>query len=242
MIDYYDGQITDLLPSSYTEEASVQALSLALREGTRLLYRYCQNVYLYCSIDTMSDTMLDYLAKELRTQYYSDEFDIELKRSLVRNTMMWYMHAGTPAAVEELVSIVFGEGTVEEWWEFDGEPYWFRIFTDVTLDETNVSYFSEMVKRVKNTRSHLDAIGVHREVEMPFYSGAAVYGFPHTAVIDGYNVNYEIDQTVYTNTGAVSLYKPAAIMDDLKYESEVNQTITAATALDSTYKQIIKED
>ncbi len=213
MIDYYDGQITDLLPSSYTEEASVQALSLALREGTRLLYRYCQNVYLYCSIDTMSDTMLDYLAKELRTQYYSDEFDIELKRSLVRNTIMWYMHAGTPAAVEELVSIVFGDGDVQEWWEFDGEPYWFRIFTDTTLDESNIAYFSEMVKRVKNTRSHLDAIGAHREVELTFYAGCGLFSYSRSAVIDGYDVNEQTVQTVYGAVGGASVYRPQPVTE-----------------------------
>ena len=40
--------------------------------------------------------------------------ELEVKRGLVRNTLIWYMTSGTPAAVEELVAIVFGEGEVAE--------------------------------------------------------------------------------------------------------------------------------
>ncbi len=217
MIDYYDGQLTDLLPANFKNEPVIQAYSAALQAGTRLINKYAQNVYVYCSIDTAPEEILDYLAVELRTQYYSEDLDIESKRALIRNTLLWYMTAGTPAAVEELVEIVFGHGEVQEWFEYGGEPYWFKIITDTPLGEDNVAYFSEMVKRVKNTRSHLGSISTYREAELNFYSGIEGHSrYKPPAVIDGYKVNYEIEQAVFTGTETRGSHKPAPIKEDLR--------------------------
>ncbi|MCD8204482.1 MAG: phage tail protein I [Coprobacillus sp.] len=208
MIDYYDGQLTDLLPGNVKNDPVIQAYSAALQCGTRLIYHYAQTVYIYCSIDTAPEEILDYLAVELRTQYYSEDLDIETKRSLVRNTLLWYMTAGTPAAVEELVEIVFGYGEVQEWFEYDGEPYWFKIVTDTPLGEDNVAYFSEMVKRVKNTRSHLGSISVHREADLDFYAGVGGHSSYHPAAVrDGYKVTEETDQTINVGMASMSKYK-----------------------------------
>lgn len=206
MINFYDGQITDLLPCNITEDAAVQAISYAVREGTRLLYDYTQLCYVYCSIDTMPDKILDLMAVELRTQYYSDSLDLETKRALVRNTLIWYMTAGTPAAVEELVAAVFGEGEVVEWFEYGGEPYWFKIVTNALLTEDMVTYFSEMIRRVKNTRSHIGAIEIHRTTELEFYAGVGGLSmYKPAAIIDGYKVGREATQDIYAGAASETI-------------------------------------
>jgi len=169
MISYYDGQMTDILPSILKDDPSVQALSYALREGTRLLYRYSRRLYLYSRIDEQPEEVLDLLAAELRTQYYRDDMDIMTKRQLVKNTLIWYMTAGTPEAVEELAENVFGSGKVEEWFEYGGKPYCFRIATDAHMDEARMSEFCAMIARVKNTRSHLDALEFERDLAQDLY-------------------------------------------------------------------------
>lgn len=166
MINYYDGQIADVLPRNLMKDPAAQAFSFAIREGTRLLHKYTQLCYVYCSIETAPDKVLDLLAKELRTQYYSDAMDLETKRGLVRNTLIWYMTAGTPAAVEELVTVVFGEGEVSEWFEYGGEPYWFKIKTNALLTEDMNAMFSRMIEKVKNTRSHLQALVIERKIDL----------------------------------------------------------------------------
>lgn len=218
MISFYDGQLTDILKAhNLTDDPAVQALSLALREGTRLLYRYAQGVYIYCGIDTASEKVVDLLAAELRTQYYDQGLPLETKRALVRNTLIWYMTAGTPAAVEELVAVVFGEGEVKEWFEYGAEPYWFKIVTNATLTEDAVTYFAEMVRRVKNTRSHIGAIEVHRTVDETVYAGACAFPvYRPPAIIDGYQIGREIDETVYAGGVAAPQYRPAAIVDGFK--------------------------
>ena len=212
MINFYDGEIKDILPVNLMEDPAAQAFSYALREGTRLLNRYTQLCYIYCNIDTAPNDVVDILAKELRTQYYSDAMDLDTKRGLVRNTLSWYMTAGTPAAVEELVGIVFGEGEVSEWFEYGGEPYWFRIKTNAILTEGTNVFFSDMIRRVKNTRSHIEAIEIHRTADTKIRVGAScAQCYKPVAIIDAFGISEETAQMVYAAAANDQRYKPAAI-------------------------------
>ena len=238
MINFYDGEIKDILPSNLMEDPAAQAFSYALREGTRLLNRYTQLCYVYCSIDTAPNDVVDLLAKELRTQYYSDALELDVKRGLVRNTLIWYMTAGTPAAVEELVGIVFGEGEVSEWFEYGGKPYWFKIKTNAILTEDMNTFFSDMIRRVKNTRSHIEAIEIHRTIEQTIYAGACCAPqYRPAAIIDGYSVEREAEQTIYAASASDQQYRPAAIIDGYEEARTSGRTIHAGTAEASQTRQ-----
>lgn len=232
MIDYYNGQISDIMPSHFfADDPARQALSLAIRDGTRMLDDYTKRIYVYCSIETAPEEIIDLLAKELRTQYYRDSMDIEVKRVLVRSTLIWYMTAGTPAAVEELVSVVFGEGEVKEWFDYGGDPYYFKIRTNAALTPDIDAYFSDMIRRVKNTRSHLEAIEIHREIEQPYYAGVGISNqYKPAAVIDGYKVDRESDINVYVGSATETVYKPAAVIDGYKERRKADHTVYSGSA------------
>lgn len=174
MISYFDGQLTDILPGNLTGKAEIKALSYALQRGARLLYQYSQKAYVYAKIDEQPESVLDLMAAELRTQYYDEGLDVGTKRELLNNTLAWHMTAGTPEAVENMVATVFGEGTVEEWFEYGGSPYRFRIRTNAVLTPEINKQFVDMLQKVKNTRSHLDTITIHRNVEQDIYAGISV--------------------------------------------------------------------
>lgn len=189
MISYYDGQLTDIMPGNITKKPEVKALSYALQQACRLLYRYSQRLYIYYNLDEQPEYVIDLLASELRTQYYKSSLDLDTKRRLVKNTLIWYMSAGTPQAVEELVAVIFGEGEVKEWFEYGGEPYYFKIKTDAILTEDISKLFAKMIAKVKNTRSHLQAIAIGRNLNMDEYVGIAHMVVPHL-VIQCEKLNY----------------------------------------------------
>lgn len=183
MINYYDGQLTDIMPGNITKNPEVQALSYALQQGTRILYEYAKRLYIYSNLDGQPEEVVDLLASELRTQYYQRDMDIESKRRLVKNTLAWYMRAGTPEAVEELVKSVFGEGEVKEWFEYGDLPFYFKITTNAVLTPEINDFFSTMISRVKNTRSHLRAVDIHRTTQNEIFAGAAGYALYKPAPI-----------------------------------------------------------
>lgn len=204
MINFYDGQITDILPENFSSRPDVQALSYALREGTRMLFRYAHRMYVYTDIDSQPEQVLDLLAAELRTQYYKDTLNIETKRRLVKNTLAWYMNAGTPQAVEELVKTVFGEGEVKEWFEYGGDPYYFKIATDAALTPETDAFFSIMLRWVKNARSHLQVISVERTAGQELYAGAGQFPrYRPAAVMEGFEAARQAVQEIRTR-GAVT--------------------------------------
>lgn len=189
MISYYDGQIADILPGNITKKPEVKALSYALQQACRLLYRYSRRLYIYTNLDEQPEEVIDLLASELRTQYYQSTLDLDTKRQLVKNTLIWYMSAGTPAAVEELVYAVFGDGKVEEWFEYGDAPFCFRITINATPTPDMISYLDNMIGKVKNTRSHLRAVDIQRENHQNLFVGAGIsqYFYP-VAIVDGYDL------------------------------------------------------
>jgi len=221
MISYYDGQITDILPGNITKKPEVKALSYALQQACRLLYRYSRRLYIYTNLDEQPEEVIDLLASELRTQYYRSTLDLDTKRRLVKNTLIWYMSAGTPEAVEELVAVVFGEGEVKEWYEYADKPYYFKIATNAILTPEMNDFFSIMIRRVKNTRSHLRAIDIHRTIEQELFAGVGQFpNYRPPAVIDGYSVDRRTEQTIHAGAATRQENHPAAIVDGFSFEGK----------------------
>lgn len=187
MISLYDSNISDILPESISELPNVKALGYAISQAIKRLIEYSENTSVYAMIDSAPEEILDMLALDLNTQYYDDTLDIESKRNLVKSTFIWYTNAGTPSSVEELVKSVFGYGEVKEWFEYGDDPYYFKVVTDASFDEASSDLFSRMLGRVKNERSHIRVIEMHRTAE----------------------------QTEMCGVGLRAIYKPAAIIESL---------------------------
>lgn len=214
MISYYDGQLTDIMPGNITENPEVKALSYALQQACRLLYRYSQRLYIYSNLDEQPENVIDLLASELRTQYYRGALDIATKRRLVKNTLVWYMSAGTPQAVEELVAAVFGEGEVQEWYQYGDEPYYFEVITNATITMEMYGLFSAMIQKVKNTRSHLRAVKIRRtETQVIFAGISQIQIYRPAAIIDGYELERMGTIRQYIGSRTVSALEKHTIME-----------------------------
>ena len=159
---FEEGLLTDLLGGPYRTDPEVQALAYAIRAGTQLLVKYTNNATVTGAAEAAPEAALDLMATELRTQYYDTTYSKNIKRSLIQNTMRWYQIAGTKAAVEELAQTIFGNCTVEEWFEYNGEPYHFRVITNALAEPDNIEQFTTLLRSIKNFRSHLDSVSIHR--------------------------------------------------------------------------------
>lgn len=166
MISFYNSSIEAILPVYLAGIPEVQAISYAIAKQVQNICRRIEKEKVYTAIEKLSEDVLDLLALEMRSQYYSDAMDIKKKREIIKNTMKWYMKAGTTSAVKEMVNVVFGEGKVIEWFDFaEGEkiPGTFEIETEAGLTTDILSEVSEKIKNVKNTRSHIRRVKILRK-------------------------------------------------------------------------------
>jgi len=131
---------------------------------------------IYATIQNQSDEILDILAVELRTQYYSQDMDLETKRNVIQETLVWYQFAGTKYAVEKLISTVFNTGEVAEWYEYSGEPGHFKITTENhSISGDALKKFSNVIEHVKRKSAILDSVEITLSAYMNNYYGIVVH-------------------------------------------------------------------
>ena len=184
MINLFNSNITDILPEALADDVKVQALGYAIQKAMRRLLNYCQNTSVYSAIDTMPEQVLDLLAVELNTQYYDDSQSIDIKRNLIKNTLVWYMKTGTPAAVEEAVAAVFGNGELEEWFDYGGEPYSFKVHTsNINSTDEMIQQLTDIINTMRNVRSHLDEVVVDVMQQLFIYNGCCIEAIEDSVTI-----------------------------------------------------------
>lgn len=132
MIKLTDARLTDALPKTLAEQPWVQALAEASRKMRRRVMAYADRTRLYCDIDEASEEALDALAVELQTPLYKNDYPLTVKRQIVKNSMLYYIRSGTRGAVEELLADIYQGAEVEEWFEYGGEPNYFRVAIDIS--------------------------------------------------------------------------------------------------------------
>lgn len=168
MIKYADGEIIQLLPENLLSQ-EVIAISYALRMAVSRMANWRSNTMLYANIDGLPDELLDYLSVELQSQYYSNRLPIDKKRALVKNTLAWYQQAGTVSAVKEMIDIIFGNGEVVEWPDFDegpGVPGEFDIITDIEATPDAIQQLNSVIKNVKNASSTLRGLTIKKNFRL----------------------------------------------------------------------------
>lgn len=207
MIRFEDGELLNLLPVSMANDIETQCISYALQKQVQRLLYHASRTRTVAMIDLLPETVLDVLATELRTPYYQEDMDIDTKRSIIKRTLLWHTRAGTPSAVEELIEVVFGEGSIVEWFDYDEPPYTpatFDIITNAQMTEDMAEYFLSIILRVKNTRSHIRRILVTRKMDMDERIGAGVVARPEVPVLNHYSGALSPGMAETVGAGAVS--------------------------------------
>nr|DAF42199.1 MAG TPA: tail protein [Caudoviricetes sp.] len=179
MIDLKDSLMTDILPG-HLETAEVKALAYAVGQQIRQLCAYADKSRTYAALASAPDTVLDALAAELRTPAYDETLPVETKRELVASTLTFYTHLGTPAALEQLISILFAKGRVAEWYNYNGSEYHFKVQIDIAadaVDDAKQAQVQAWVNQYKNQRSILDTIEYYETgAEAVAFTAAAFIG------------------------------------------------------------------
>ena len=209
MINLRDGELLDILPSSLKNDTDMICLSHALKVGINSLLNYAVGAMTQNYIDQLPEKVLDILAVELRAPYYLQDMDIEVKRNIIKNALIWHTKAGTSAAVAEMIGIIFGEGEVVEWYDFtEGEkiPGTFDIVTNARLTEDIIDYFAQIIERVKNERSHLRRVLIERDIDVASYIKAGAFSVPHWIIVnipdEGF-ADLNINASIHTGAGHV---------------------------------------
>jgi phage tail P2-like protein len=171
-----DVRLLDLIPPNLSNDSQIQAAAQALDIELRAVTEAVRETVLYQRIDVLPEEVMDHLAWQFHVDYYNSNLPINVKRTLVKNSLAWHKTKGTPAAVEELITAVFDEGQVVEWWEYGGDPYMFKVVTfNAQVTNEMAQEFIRALNSIKNARSWLESVEITQTEEMPLFFGSVVH-------------------------------------------------------------------
>ena len=164
-----------LLPDFMHDDPAVQGLAEAVEAILAAPAQEVPNAAVWNRIDQMDAAQLDELAWELDIDWYDTGWTIEQKRETVKNSDKIYQKRGTKWAVEQVIKDVFGGGCVEEWTEYGGEPFHFRVTTSYALQgQDEIDRFRALVAEAKRASARLDNIVFAQDAEASAYAAVKI--------------------------------------------------------------------
>ena len=165
-----------LLPQFMQDDCSVRGLAAGIDSIVPQLAADIEKLSTWDSIDRLSEAELDELAWELNIQWYDKSATIDVKRNIVRDSDKVYKKLGTKWAVENVINTYFGDGYIEEWFQYNGDPGHFRVYSaNHAVNETKFAEFLNLLNKVKRASAKLDGVYITLAGEMNMYAGTALH-------------------------------------------------------------------
>lgn len=157
--------ILSSLPTVLLQDKCMNALGTAIAELLSDRTEEIDLVKIYPNIDKLPETLVDILASDLKVDWYAADFPIDVKRDQVKSSVSVHRTLGTKYAAEKAISDIFPNSCIQEWFEYNGEPYCFRVVIDITHSSSEgpvIALLKEDVESkllvVQRCSAHLDNI------------------------------------------------------------------------------------
>ena len=171
----FDYNLIDIVPSNIVDDETKAFMHAVDHVIIDKIYPAILKLRIWSDIFNADSNLLDYLAAESRTQYYDENLSDDIKKNLINNTLMWYQKAGTNHAIKELIGIIFGDGDIQEWDAYNGNPYHFKIVTDnPNITDDDIDQFNAIIKNVKRKSTILDKLEISMSASMNLYMGISL--------------------------------------------------------------------
>ena len=169
--------ISRLVPKFIYKDKNGYALCRAIQAGFEYLAEKAEEgIAIIQDVDQMPEWRLDELAEEYNILYdYSA--DVEVKREWIKNAPRFSALRGTAAGIVQYLKAKFGNATVEEAWQYGGDPYHFQVTVTGEYNEENDDWAYQAIEAAKNVRSVLDDIVFNSgNAEASLYVAAGICG------------------------------------------------------------------
>lgn len=161
-----------LLPYSLKTDPVVVAMYEAVAIQLQEAYEDAYALADVKKVDQLPESMLDLIAYEKHVDFYDNNLSTFQKRELIKSSISWHRKKGTRWAVERVVSIVYPNAKIQEWFEYDGEAYRFKVEVDEPfIASKDMKRLRAMIEATKNKRSWLEYVAIklrqshHMELE-----------------------------------------------------------------------------
>lgn len=217
-----------LLPISLQSDPVVIAMYEAAVIQLQEIFDEAEILFDLLTIDKAPEELLDLLAFEKHVDFYDKELSVQQKRDFIKLSVGWHRKKGTRGAVEEVVSIVYPNAEVVEWFENNSNPYLFSVYiNEPYIQAKDHKRLLKLIAATKNKRSWLEYIAVKIRMDKLVLAEKS-YTF---------DVPYPITNTFQTADVPGKLAKGHTTILHRHYEFDVNYPI-CGTFVTSTINSV----
>jgi len=103
----------------------------------------------------------------------------EEKIALIEAAVELHMYKGTPYAIERLLEVIGLNGDVQEWFQYTGDPFHFKVELATTnISNDTLTILRQLIQEYKNKRSWLDFIALKMPQTQYIEIDSAKYHYP----------------------------------------------------------------
>lgn len=164
MNDIYNTDFSEFLPGALRHDPKMIALARALTEQLLAVSGNMDNVLIYSRFEELSEDLVDILAYDMHVDWYDYGYPLNVKRDMVKNSVKVHKRMGTKYAVETAVKAIYPESRIEEWFNYGGEPFHFKVVLNAGDKNLKID-LNDIVKKInmyKRLSAHIDSINIER--------------------------------------------------------------------------------
>ena len=185
------------LPHSLDKE-NVQEVAKVVDDTLLSFDKTIAEVLIYPAIDMLGSELINTLAIQMHCDFYDDTLPLAVRRNLVKNSIAWHRIKGTPAAVEQMIQTVYQTGVVEEWFDYGGEPFFFKVnLGDSQITTQKIKNLIKMINVSKNVRSWLEVLRFSKSIDITRYLGCFADVHKKYEIIPGIVQGGDISSSIF---------------------------------------------
>lgn len=179
MIDLKQNTLLREMPDNLLKDEKVMNLCLSLQKSLNKMLDWSEKINYTTNIDLLDDEILEHLLWEKHISWKEGvglATTRQQKINLIKNAVELHRIKGTPAAIELVFQLVNVDCKLEEWFEYGGNPYHFKLklrITDKGLTEETIKILEMMVMEYKNVRSYLESLNIYYSSTNNIHVGTA---------------------------------------------------------------------
>ncbi len=249
MSKYIDsgGDLLGAFPYSLARDEDKEKLAESIADELARTAANTEKALIFPEIDTLPEELLDILAVDFKIDWYDVESPVWNKRQTVKECILVHKYKGTKFAVETALHSMFLSAEVQEWFEYNGDPFHFKVVVYGSTS-SNLKKLNSKLLYAKNLRSVMDDV---KFVLIPdpinTYTGMAI---TEQAVAKKSELKTD-DDGIFTSDGVIYLgaafinqakeFNAALLSSDDAVFSVANQYVVGLGMTNSKVKQFKSE-
>lgn len=149
------------LPIALSGDLKTAALARTIAGALAERREEIERLAIYPNTAKLEEGLLDILARDFKVDWWDSDYSVEEKRRTLATSWQVHKTLGTKAAVIKAITSVYPSAALEEWFEYGGEPYRFRLSVRLSENGWDASKHRQLLEKMqyyKNLRSHREAV------------------------------------------------------------------------------------